>query len=43
MQTTRSIVVVVSLLVALMKEQVCSFDKKTVCAIYEFMNDMTAG
>ena len=41
-QTTRSIVVV-SPLVALMKEQVCSFDKKTVRAIYEFMNDMTAG
>ena len=35
MQTTRSIVVVVSPLVALMKEQVRSFDKKTVRAIYE--------
>ena len=33
--TTRSIVVVVSPLVALMKEQVRSFDKKTVRAIYE--------
>ena len=41
-QTTR-LIVVVSPLVALMKEQVRSCDKKTVRAIYEFMNDMTAG